>query len=389
MKLNQNPLAVSIAALTFARIVVNVARRFAYPFLPAIGRELGAPLADVQNAVAGQGGIGVLSPLLGPLAERYGRKRVLLAALALIAGAGAVGVAAPQYGPFLLVMLLFGVAKAMYDPAMQAYVGDAVAYTRRARAIGVTELAWSLALVIGAPLAGYLLDTSGLRAVYAVIVAASLGALALLWATLPADRPRAETHANHLREAWRAMRGGRAAQAGVLFTVLFIVANETLLINYGVWMERTFNLSLTSLGAASVTIALAEIAGEALVTAVADRLGKRRLVLGCALLACASYVVLPRLSFSLGASLAGLFVLFVGVETAIVASIALFTEALPQARSVMMSSNVAAAAFGRLAGAQLGIWVYGASGRFDLIGGLAALIGGAAAVVLWARFDQD
>ncbi len=390
MKLTRDHIAVSIAALTFARVVVNITRRFAYPFLPAIGRELGAPLTDVQGVVAGQSGIGILSPLLGPLAERYGRKRVLLAALALIAAASALGIAAPQFGPFLVAMLIFGVAKMTYDPAMQAYIGDAVAYARRARAIGVTELAWSFALVIGAPLTGYLLDTSGLRALFAAILGASLGALVVLWVALPADRPHATTRANNLREAWRTMRSSRVAQAGVAFSVLFAAANEILAINYGVWMERSFaGLSLTSLGAATVTIALAEAVGEALVTAFADRLGKRRLIFGCILLACVSYVVLPRLSFSLSLALAGLFILYLCVETAIVASIALFTEALPQARSVMMSSNVGAYSLGRLVGAQVGILIYSMSGSFEMVGGAAAIIGAVSAGVLWARFDQD
>ena len=389
MRLKHNHIAVSIVVLTIARIVVNITRRFTYPFLPAIGRELGVSLAQVQGAVAVQGGVGIFSPLFGPLAERYGRKRVLLSTLVVIVCASGLGFAAPRFGPFVLVMVLFGLAKAVYDPAMQAYIGDTVAYARRARAIGVTELAWSLALIIGAPLVGYVLGTSGLRAVFALLLAASVGALLLLWATLPADHPHPSARATGLHDAWRVVRGSRAARAAVLFSVMFVVANEILLINYGVWMERTFALSLVGLGAATVVIALAEVVGEALVTAFADRLGKRRLVVACVLLACACYVALPHLDFSLGASLLGLFALFVLAEAAIVASVALFTEALPGARSVMMSSNVAAHSLGRLVGAQAGMVIYGVSGSFALIGIVAALVGALAAGVLWVQFDQD
>ncbi|MBN1287534.1 MAG: MFS transporter [Anaerolineae bacterium] len=386
---DDTPIALSIAALTCARTVINVARRFAYPFLPAISRELGVSLAEVQGVVAGQGGIGVLGPLFGPLAGRYGHKRVLLGALTLLAAASALGLAAPQFGPFLLVILVFGVAKAIYDPAMQAYIGGAVPYARRARAIGVTELAWSLALVIGAPAAGYLLDASGLRAVFAALLAASLGALALLWRVLPAGHNPDPVNAASLREAWRVMRSSRAALAGVGFSMLFVVANEMLMINYGAWMELSFDLPLALLGAATITIALAEVVGEALVTGFADRLGKRRLALGCALLACVCYPVLPWLSANLWVSLAGLFALFVFVEMAIVVSIVLFTETLPQARSVMMSSNVAAQALGRLVGAQVGMGVYGLSGSFALIGIMSAVVGLGAAAVLWRWFDGE
>lgn len=386
----EDKLILSVLILAAARVVVNITRRFAYPFLPAIGRRLGAPLSDVQSVVAMQGGVGVFSPLFGPLAERYGRKRVLLGALALIVAASGFGLVAPQFGPFVLVMLAFGAAKMIYDPAMQAYIGDAVPYVRRARAIGITEMAWSLALVVGAPAAGYLLDVSGLRAVFAVLLAASLGALALLWLALPSvhnagDRRRGVG----LGEAWRIMRDSRAALAGVGFSMLFVVANEMLMINYGAWMEFSFDLPLALVGAATVTIAVAEVVAEVLVTGFADRLGKRRLVLGCALLACAIYPVLPWLSFNLWLSLGGLFSLFVLVEVAIVASVALFTETLPHARPVMMSSNVAAHSLGRLAGAHAGMLVYELSGSFALTGLLAAGTGLGSVLVLWCWFDGE
>ena len=75
-----------ILALTLSRLVVNIGRRFAYPFLPEISRQLSVPLSDVQNVLAGANGVGVASPLFGPLSDRYGRKRVIAAGLI---GAGA------------------------------------------------------------------------------------------------------------------------------------------------------------------------------------------------------------------------------------------------------------------------------------------------------------
>src|SRR5690349_9998019 len=70
-----------LAALTFARLIVNMTRRFPYPFLPEISRQLSVPLESVQNVMAIQAGVGIGSPLLGPIGERYGRKRVMMGTL--------------------------------------------------------------------------------------------------------------------------------------------------------------------------------------------------------------------------------------------------------------------------------------------------------------------
>ena len=72
----------------------------------------------------------------------------------------------------------------------------------------------------------------------------------------------------------------------------------------------------------------------------------------------------------------GIFVMFISIETAIVAALPLFSELLPQARAVMMSANVGAHALGRVAGAALGAGVYKFSdGNFLLIGLIAGGLG--------------
>jgi predicted MFS family arabinose efflux permease len=386
-----------ILVLTLVRLVTNAGRRFAYPFLPEIARDLHTTLPRVQAIVALQGGVGLLSPLCGPLAERHGRKVVMVAALLLTTIV------------FGVAMLLLGAGKMAYDPALQAYLGDRVAYARRGLVLGLTELSWAGALLLGAPLAGWLLATGQLRAVFLVLAVLLLGSLVLVRFLLPADRPLSRVAggrgagragaparvgpAAEPRDrivtpaaAWRLVRSSRPAIAALAFSFLLVAANEIFLINYGAWLEAAYHLSLTSLGLATLVVGAAEITGEFLVVLLADRFGKRRLALWGGWTSSLAYLALPllsrRLDAGLGAGLVGLFLLFLCLEVAVVSSIPLFSEILPGARAVMMSGNVGAHAAGRLVGGLAGGALYALLGSFLLLGAVATITGLLAFLVL-------
>lgn len=401
----------SILALTFARLMINIGRRFPYPFLPALSRQMSVPLSSVQNVVAAYAGVGIASPLFGPLSEQYGRKRMLLSTLVLMTGASLFGALLPQFAVFAGVMLAFSVAKMIFDPAMWAYLGDIIPYRRRGAVLGFTELAWAGALIIAAPTAGLLLgasgsvlaaeallesvhaspingllrDSSGLQRIFLALTGANLLALLGVWLYVPSDAPHQTITSRIITPltSWRILRRYPAGLGALVFSLLFAMANEMFFINYGAWMEISFELVLAALGAVTVVIAIAEVTGEFLVIGIADRLGKRRLTLIGTGISSLIYVLMPGLTFSLPVALVGLFVLFVFVETAIVASIPLFTEVIPDARAVMMSSNAGAHALGRLTGAMFGGLVYSVTGSFVVVGILAAGIGLGALIALW------
>ena len=377
-----------IAVLTLTRLVINMTRRFAYPFLPEIARQYNVGLPAVQSVMSFQAGIGVTSPLFGPLGERFGRKRVMQATLILMALISVLGAIVPGFPIFAIVMLVYGFGKMIFDPAMLAYLGDRVAYERRGLAIGITELSWAGSLIIAGPVTGILLELSGIQLILMILGFLLLGFTLAIERFLVQDEP---THINrrfNLSQAWQTIRANPAAQGALLFSFLHVCANEIFFINYGVWMEESFGLVLAALGAVTTVIAIAEISGEFVVIGIADRVGKRPLTILTTGVAAACYVVLPSLSESLPLTLVGLFVLFLCVETSIVASIALFTEVLPDARAVMMSANVGAHSLGRLTGGTLGGLLYASDVNFVTMGLLAAGIGAAATVCLWIMVPE-
>src|SRR5690606_40413336 len=87
----------------FGRLVINMTRRFSYPFIPAIAQRLGTSIGSVQSALALSWGVGIFSPVFGVLTERFGRKPVMLGALALMALVSLLGVFVPQFWAFAFV----------------------------------------------------------------------------------------------------------------------------------------------------------------------------------------------------------------------------------------------------------------------------------------------
>lgn len=380
---------IGVLALTFGRLVVNMARRFPYPFAPEISRQLSVPVAGIQSLVALTAGLGMFSPLLSPLSERFGAKRAIIVALWAMTLSALLGSFMPQFRLFVVVLFVWSLAKIIYDPAMQAYLGKKIPYRQRGRAIGITELSWAGSLMIIAPLAGYLLGSFGVGAVFIALVIFSAAATVVIALFLPPDEPNTlQTRMITPVDTLRLLRRSPVALAALLYSLLLVTANEIIFINYGLWMERTFNLELTALGLTTIVISAAEIIGEFGVISLVDSVGKRRMALAGAVGAALAYGALPYLAFNLAVALAGLFVLFVAIEIAIVASLPLFTEIMPDARTVMMSSNVAAHSLGRLGGALIGGVLYQASGNFIVVGLVALVTGLAAAFILW-RFIAE
>lgn len=357
-------LSLTLAAMLLARITLNISYRITYPFLPVLARGLGVDLTSAGLLVAARGAGGLVSPMFGPLSDHLGRRRLMLVGVALLILAAAVCAALPLYAAFLLTFVTFGIAKAIYDPAMQAYIGDHVPYERRGRAMGITELAWSGAWLIGVPTTGWLIVRAGWQSPFALLAILGAAGLLLIGWLLPRDVP-ISVHANSTSLQLGQVLRSRNLMAALGVTFLLILANEFTFVVYGAWMESHFGLSVAALGMASIVIGIAEALGEFGSAAFVDRLGKRRAVLvGLAMMAitCAA---LPPLGQRLEWALGGLVVLFIAFEFAIVSFLPLISELTPDMRATAMSANIAAGTTARMIGSVGGAAMFAQMGVLE------------------------
>lgn len=391
-------LLVQLSALTVARLFLNTGLRMVYPFLPAIARGVGVELTAVYRLVTLRNFAGLLSPLFGPLIERYGRKPLMIAAILLFAAGSLIVVIWPAYWSLGVTLVLIGIAKVIFDPAMQSYIGDLVPYSRRGRALAVTELAWSGALLLGAPLIGLAIQVGGWQSPFLWLGMLAAASAVLLWRAIP--RIRASTLASALAPASaaaprlltlgdtaRTVRRHPVIWAAAFYALLATSANEIFFIVYGDWMEGSFGLALGALGLASAVIGGSEIVGEISAGLLVDHFGKRQVIITTGLLNALAYLAIPFTGVSLVSALVSLALLFWFFEVTLVGGVPLLTELVPTARSVVMSVVLAAAALGRGVGSLVGPIVFQRAGLTG--SGLTAAVVMLLAMLVLARWVRE
>ncbi|MCA9933876.1 MAG: MFS transporter [Ardenticatenaceae bacterium] len=376
---------VQLLALTIARLFLNTGLRMVYPFIPALARGLGVEITAVYRLVTFRNFAGLLSPVFGPLSERYGRKPIIIIATLLFALGCLIVVVWPAYWGLGATLIVIGIAKVIFDPAMQAYIGDTVPYQQRGRALALTETSWAGGLLVGAPAIGFAIQTWGWRAPFVWLGGLAIGAALLLWRTLPRI-PHAAHRLLTLRDTARTIRQHPVIWAAALYTLLAMCANEIFFIVYGDWMEASFALSLASLGLASGIIGGAEISGEVMAGFLVDRFGKRPVIITAGLLNAAAYFIIPYTAVSLSAALVTLVVLSIFFEITLVGGVPLLTELVPGARSVVMAVALAAGALGRAIGSLAGplIWEY-AGFRGSSVAATAVMFLGILVLARWVK----
>jgi DHA1 family inner membrane transport protein len=356
-------LAWQAGTATLCRLVINTARRFAYPFAPVLSRGLGVPLTAVTSLIAVNQATSVLGIFFGPLADHLGYRVMMLAGLGTLALGMFAGGLLPFFGVVLAALLLAGLGKTVFDPALQAYVGERVPFKRRGLVVGILEFSWAGSTLVGIPLLALLIERSGWRAPFFVLGGTGLlGIMALLFA-IPADGRRKPHRSNAVTfwHAWAGLGHERASLGMLGYAFFYSAANDNLFVVFGAWLEQSFGLSVMGIGMGASLIGLAELFGEGLTASFADRLGLRRSVVLGLVFSILSYGLFPFIGHNLLLALASLFVLFLIFEFTIVSSLSLSTELLPGSRATMMASFYAAAGIGRMLGALVGgvVWLKG------------------------------
>lgn len=381
-------MALKIFTATLCRVILNTSRRFAYPFAPVLSRGLGVELTAITSLIAANQATALFGIFFGPVADRLGYRLMMLAALAMLALGMFAGGFFPFYGVILVALFLAGIGKTIFDPAIQAYVSERVPFKNRGLVIGLIEYSWSASTLVGIPLIALLIDRFGWRAPFIVLGGLSLLGMIMLAVVIPRDDKKGISHqaSMNLWGAWHNLLKNRASLGALGFAFFISAANDNLFVVYGAWLEKSFDLSIIALGMSTGLIGLAELSGETLTAVFADRFGLKRTVITALTLCLICYGILPFLGLTLPLALTSLFLIFLTFEFAIVTSMSLFTELMPEYRATMMSGFFAAAGMGRIAGALMGghVWLAGGILATGLVS--AAVSGLGLASLAWGLY---
>lgn len=158
------------------------------PVLPFLVRDMGGSPTVIGIVIAVEALSQFCSaPLLGQLADRFGRKRILLASQILAAASLLLLSSAPNIAVILFARLLFGLSAGNLAAAA-AYVTEHSDARDRRQAIGIVMGGVGLGGIVGAGLAGQLSGASLTRPVHAALLSTLLAAV-LTFVLLRDSRP--------------------------------------------------------------------------------------------------------------------------------------------------------------------------------------------------------
>lgn len=331
--------------LTGTRTVMDTGFRMIYPLLPVFARAVKVEVGAIVSVLTLMQLLGLVAPFIGRISEQRGRKFTILLGLLLYMAGMLTVFFLPNFEGLAIAMLFGALGRTALGPAVQAYIGDRVAYQRRGLYLGMFELAWSGAFLLGVPLMTWLIANYNWQAPFFVLVVLVGIAFVAAWLLLESEKPVME-HVAFFR-ALRVAVSSPMAIAGLVLGFSISAANQLVSVVFGTWIESSFGIQLAALAIAAAVIGAAELAGEGMVVFFSDKFGKRRLVMlgiGANILAC---IILPMTGIDLNLALVGLFLFYLTFELSVVASIPLATELSPNARAMYLTVLITAVTLGR------------------------------------------
>ncbi|MFI9804999.1 multidrug effflux MFS transporter [Streptomyces sp. NPDC052301] len=244
------------------------------PSLPEVTRSLRAPAVTVQlTLTACMAGLALGQLVVGPMSDRWGRRRPLLIGIAGYLLATALCALAPNVETLIAFRLVQGLAGAAGVVIARAVVRDLYDGVAMARFFSTLMLISGAAPIVAPLIGGQILRVTDWRGVFVVLTLVGVLLGALVWLRLPETLPAAERHGGGVREALRSMRGlladlpftGYMLAGGFAFAALFAYVSASPFVIQEIYgaSPQTFSLlfGLNSVG----LVAAGQINGKVLV----------------------------------------------------------------------------------------------------------------------------
>jgi predicted MFS family arabinose efflux permease len=337
---NERALLLTLAGIQFTHIVDFMVMM---PLGPQFTQLFGITdaqfglLVSAYTLAAGASGL-----VASTFVDRFERKKLLLCLYFGFALATLACGLAPTHVLLLTARILAGLFGGVIGALVQTIVGDAIAFERRGRAMGVIMASFSLATVAGVPASLWLADHLGWHASFIAIATASFAIGAVGFRTLP--RLDGHLHAAGATSAWRAIADvvrepnhwrAFGLSALIMATGFTTIPYLTIYLTANVGLQNA-QVPLIYLAGGAATLFSSRLIGV-----LSDRWGKVQTFRWVAAIAMVPIVALTYLGpASLVASLIVTTLFFVFVAGRFIPAMALITSAaVPALRGTFMSLN--------------------------------------------------
>lgn len=257
------------------------------PILPRIAEQLRVSETRLGMLITGYAvAVAVVALLVGPLSDKWGRRKMLLAGSALMTAGLALHAAATGYTTLLLVRIFTGAGGGVLTGAAAAYVGDRFPHERRGWANGWLASGMAAGQILGIPLGTLLAARYGFQLPFVAFAATMALSFATVWWFVP--EPRAALYQGrvsfaYLREHYAALLARREIWAALATYLAVFLGVSLFVLFFPTWLEERLGATpgqvatLFALGGVATVIA-GPAAGW-----LSDRVGRKRIVIGASL----------------------------------------------------------------------------------------------------------
>ncbi len=331
----------------------------------------------------------VMAPVIGVLADRHGRRAVLVPCLVGFGVFGLLSGLAPTFPILLLLRLLQGVGSAGLINLAVVLIGDHWEGIDRARLVGQNAAVLTVSLAVFPPIGGLLTELGGWRLAF-VPYGIGLVTASLIFRRLDPARPNDNaTVRSQLGGARLAVRHRDVLGSISIGFVIFVLIFGLFLTTLPVHLQREFGLGAGARGLVIAAPALTSTISALLLGRLRARFGAVAMIAGAAVLFSVAFVIIGT---------AGSLVVLVGGALLYGMGEGVFIPTLqdvvagaapPEQRGAMVAAWVGAARAGQTSGPLAASAIYGAVGT-----GATFVIGGALASTLvvaerLGRFGDD
>lgn len=201
------------------------------PLGPILMQAFGIGTHEFGLLVASYSFSAAVSGLLAAtFVDLFERKRVLLSCFALFGLATLACGLAPSYSTLIVARGLAGVFGGIMGAMIHTMIGDAIPFSRRARASGIVSTAFSISTIAGVPLSLWLANHLGWRAPFVLIAGLSVVFISVGLRFLPELRHHLgdEKRAHLLSATFSVLADGNHLRA-LLFSALIIFSGFTVI----------------------------------------------------------------------------------------------------------------------------------------------------------------
>lgn len=161
------------------------------PFFPVLMVSLGASQADLQQTLSAYlGAFGFMMLFHGPLSDAYGRRKVILAGLAVYLVASIGAAFAASLAGLLIFRAVQGLAAGSGGIAGRALLRDTLEGPDAQRALSYVQMVFAISPAVAPVIGGWLHQWFGWQSVFIFMAALSAGLLAISYFHLPESLPR-------------------------------------------------------------------------------------------------------------------------------------------------------------------------------------------------------